>query len=113
MNENIQKKKFLTVFKRPSSTEGVWSWITTVDHKRIGIMYGYAAFFFLLFGGLEALLLRIQLAKPDNDFLSAAEYNAMFTMHGTTMVFFKNPEICKLLILLVAGSRIELPTSGL
>ena len=87
MNEDIQKKKFLTVFKRPSSTEGVWSWITTVDHKRIGIMYGYAAFFFLLFGGLEALLLRIQLAKPDNDFLSAAEYNAMFTMHGTTMVF--------------------------
>ncbi|SVD04781.1 uncharacterized protein METZ01_LOCUS357635, partial [marine metagenome] len=50
-------------------------------------MYGYAAFFFLLFGGLEALILRIQLAKPDNDFLSAAEDNAMFTMHGTTMVF--------------------------
>ena len=87
MTEAIQEKKFLTVFKRPSSSEGVWSWITTVDHKRIGIMYGYAAFFFLLFGGLEALLLRIQLARPDNNFLSAAEYSAMFTMHGTTMVF--------------------------
>ena len=87
MTEAIQEKKFLTVFKRPSSSEGIWSWITTVDHKRIGIMYGYAAFFFLLFGGLEALLLRIQLARPDNNFLSAAEYSAMFTMHGTTMVF--------------------------
>jgi cytochrome c oxidase subunit 1 len=50
-------------------------------------MYGYAAFFFLLIGGIEALLLRIQLASPDNNFLSAAEYNAMFTMHGTTMIF--------------------------
>jgi cytochrome c oxidase subunit 1 len=50
-------------------------------------MYGYAAFFFLLVGGIEALLLRIQLASPDNNFLSAAEYNAMFTMHGTTMIF--------------------------
>ena len=87
MSEDIKEKRFLTVFKRPSSTEGIWSWITTVDHKKIGIMYGYAAFFFLLLGGLEALILRIQLAKPDNDFLSAAEYNAMFTMHGTTMVF--------------------------
>jgi len=50
-------------------------------------MYGYAAFFFLLIGGLEALILRIQLSQPDNNFLSAAEYNAMFTMHGTTMIF--------------------------
>ena len=50
-------------------------------------MYGYAAFFFLLIGGLEALVLRIQLSQPDNNFLTAAEYNAMFTMHGTTMIF--------------------------
>jgi cytochrome c oxidase subunit 1 len=50
-------------------------------------MYGYAAFFFLLIGGLEALILRIQLSQPDNNFLTAAEYNAMFTMHGTTMIF--------------------------
>jgi cytochrome c oxidase subunit 1 len=50
-------------------------------------MYGYAAFFFLLVGGLEALVLRIQLSQPDNNFLTAAEYNAMFTMHGTTMIF--------------------------
>ena len=87
MTKIIEPKKQSNIFKRPSSETGIWSWITTVDHKKIGIMYGYAAFFFLLIGGIEALLLRIQLASPDNNFLSAAEYNAMFTMHGTTMIF--------------------------
>ena len=87
MTKIIQPRKQSNIFKRPSSETGIWSWITTVDHKRKGIMYGYAAFFFLLVGGIEALLLRIQLASPDNNFLSAAEYNAMFTMHGTTMIF--------------------------
>jgi len=87
MIEQKRDRGYLTIFKRPSSETGIWSWITTVDHKKIGIMYGYAAFLFLLLGGLEALFLRIQLSQPDNNFLSAAEYNAMFTMHGTTMVF--------------------------
>jgi cytochrome c oxidase subunit 1 len=66
---------------------GVWSWITTVDHKRIGILYAATAFAFFLIGGLEALLIRIQLARPDNTFLSPEAYNQMFTMHGTTMIF--------------------------
>jgi cytochrome c oxidase subunit 1 len=66
---------------------GLWSWITTVDHKRIGILYGATALFFFLVAGLEALLLRIQLARPENDFLSPDVYNQLFTMHGTTMVF--------------------------
>ena len=65
----------------------IWSWITTVDHKRIGIMYGAAALFFLLIGGVEALLLRIQLAVPQNDFVDAETFNQLFTMHGTTMIF--------------------------
>jgi len=76
-----------TIFKRPRSTTGIWSWITTVDHKRIGIMYGYAAFFFFLVGGVEALLLRIHLAQANSEFLTAGAYNALFTMHGTTMIF--------------------------
>ncbi|MEO6158959.1 MAG: cytochrome c oxidase subunit I, partial [Ilumatobacteraceae bacterium] len=59
----------------------------TVDHKKIGIMYGFLAMFFFLVGGLEALLIRTQLAAPDNTFLSAGLYNEMFTMHGTTMIF--------------------------
>jgi cytochrome c oxidase subunit 1 len=69
------------------SPTGVWSWITTVDHKRIGILYGTTAFLFFLLGGLEALLLRWQLAKPENDFLSPETFNQLFTMHGTTMIF--------------------------
>jgi cytochrome c oxidase subunit 1 len=77
----------ITIFRRPTAETGIWSWITTVDHKRIGILYGYAAFFFFLIGGLEALWLRLQLAQPDGSFMTAQEYNAMFTMHGTTMVF--------------------------
>jgi cytochrome c oxidase subunit 1 len=66
---------------------GVWSWLTTVDHKRIGILYGATAFLFFLMGGVEALLLRIQLGAPNNTFLSPERYNELFTMHGTTMIF--------------------------
>jgi cytochrome c oxidase subunit 1 len=66
---------------------GLWSWITTVDHKRIGILYGATAFVFFLMGGIEALLLRIQLGTAENTFLSPEKYNELFTMHGTTMIF--------------------------
>jgi cytochrome c oxidase subunit 1 len=66
---------------------GLWDILTTVDHKKIGLLYGVSALVFLLVGGLEALLMRIQLARPENDFLSADTYNQLFTMHGTTMVF--------------------------
>ncbi len=66
---------------------GIWSWITTVDHKRIGILYGATAFTFFLIGGLEALLIRWQLARPDNTFVTPEFYNELFTMHGTTMIF--------------------------
>src|SRR5699024_4232092 len=65
----------------------VWDLMTTVDHKKIGLMYGIRALFFMVVGGLEATLIRIQLARPENEFLSAETYNQIFTMHGTTMVF--------------------------
>jgi cytochrome c oxidase subunit 1 len=77
----------LGVFRRPATTTGWRSWVTTVDHKKIGIMYGVIAFFFLLVGGSEALLIRAQLARPGSDLLSADTYNQVFTMHGITMVF--------------------------
>jgi len=76
-----------TIRTVPKSESGIWSWITTVDHKRIGLMYGVTAIFFFLVGGLEALLLRIQLARPENDFVSAETFNQLYTMHGTTMIF--------------------------
>ena len=75
------------VFARPKASTGWRSWVNTVDHKKIGIMYGVASFFFLLVGGFEALLIRLQLAVPGNDLLSADLYNQVFTMHGVTMVF--------------------------
>jgi cytochrome c oxidase subunit 1 len=77
----------LGVFARPSNTTGLKNWLTTVDHKKIGIMYGAAAMFFLVLGGVAALLIRVQLATPNSTFLSADAYNRVFTMHGTIMVF--------------------------
>ena len=67
--------------------KGLWSWMTTVDHKRIGIMYFAVSFFFLMVGGFEALLIRTQLWTAESDFLTPDVYNQLFTMHGTTMVF--------------------------
>jgi cytochrome c oxidase subunit 1 len=66
----------------------VYEWITTVDHKKIGLMYIGYALIFLLVAGVEALLMRIQLAVPNNHFISPQVFNQLFTMHGTTMVFF-------------------------
>ena len=67
---------------------GTWrEWLSTVDHKKIGIMYGVAAMFFFVIGGAEALLIRIQLATPNGTLLSPEVYNQVFTMHGVTMIF--------------------------
>ncbi|MEA2581653.1 MAG: cytochrome c oxidase subunit [Actinomycetota bacterium] len=75
------------VIRRPSATTGFWSWFTTVDHKKIGLMYGGSSFVFFLIGGLEALLIRSQLASPDGHLVNPAQYNQIFTMHGLTMIF--------------------------
>src|SRR6187200_1585764 len=66
---------------------GWTSWVTTTDHKRIGIMYLVLTFAFFLIGGVEALLIRLQLAQADNTLLDPQTYNQLFTMHGTTMIF--------------------------
>lgn len=66
---------------------GLLAWVASVDHKQIGIMYLLASLLFFLVGGTEALLMRIQLARPENTFLSPQTYNEIFTMHGTTMIF--------------------------
>ncbi|MEX0989008.1 MAG: cytochrome c oxidase subunit I [Actinomycetota bacterium] len=75
------------LLRRPRASTGFWSWITTVDHKRIGILYGITAFAFFLIGGVEALLIRVQLAQPEATLLNADQYNQVFTMHGITMIF--------------------------
>lgn len=65
----------------------IWEYLTTVDHKKIAILYLIAGGFFFVLGGIEAMLIRIQLAVPNNDFLSAGLFNEVITMHGTTMIF--------------------------
>jgi len=71
-----------------NNNQGLLQWISSVDHKQIGIMYLWLSMLFLLVGGTEILLVRIQLAVPNNHFLGPEIYNQLFTMHGTTMIFF-------------------------
>ncbi len=78
MSTLTQKKGFLAV---------IWDYLTTVDHKKIAKLYLIAGGFFFLVGGLEAMFIRIQLAKPENDFVSGGTFNEIITMHGTTMIF--------------------------
>lgn len=65
----------------------VWDWMTTVDHKKIGILYLLGGLFFFVLGGIEAMIIRLQLLKPNNDLVSAGLFNDLITMHGTTMIF--------------------------
>jgi cytochrome c oxidase subunit 1 len=65
----------------------VASWVTTVDHKRIGILYITTSLLFFVVGGILALLMRAQLATPNEHFITRQSYNELFTMHGTTMIF--------------------------
>ena len=73
--------------RRPTSYQGVWGWITTVDHKRIGILYGVTAFIFFILAGVEALMIRIQLSRPEQDIVSPEVYSQLFTMHALSMIF--------------------------
>src|SRR6202162_5212899 len=66
----------------------IHEWVTTVDHKRLGLLYIAYALIFLIVGGIEATVLRLQLIRPQNDLVSPQVFNRMFTMHGTTMIFF-------------------------
>src|SRR5690348_7792975 len=68
--------------------ETLHEWVVTVDHKRLGLMYIGLALLFLMIGGVEATIMRIQLAVPHAHFVSPQVFNRMFTMHGTTMIFF-------------------------
>src|SRR5215210_2013414 len=69
------------------STSGIWSWLTTVDHKRIGMLYLITSLTWFAVGGLEAVIMRAQLHGPNGGVVSAEMFNQLFTMHGTTMIF--------------------------
>jgi cytochrome c oxidase subunit 1 len=72
----------------PPVVDALHAWVTTVDHKRLGLLYIAYALVFLVIGGIEAGIMRIQLIRAHNDFVSPQVFNRMFTMHGTTMIFF-------------------------
>ncbi|GAA1127471.1 cytochrome c oxidase subunit I [Citricoccus alkalitolerans] len=80
----ISAEEFERIYDKPPGLRGFF---TSVQHKVVGTRYMITAFAFFLIGGLEAMLMRTQLAQPQNDFLSAESYNELFTMHGTTMMF--------------------------
>ncbi len=75
------------VLRRPTAYSGWWGWVVTVDHKRIGVLYGVTAFTFFLVGGVQALVMRSQLAASDLAVVNPELYNQLFTMHGLTMIF--------------------------
>ncbi|MCP3695112.1 MAG: hypothetical protein GY917_23125, partial [Planctomycetaceae bacterium] len=83
------------VFYRTNPDKFTWNyfapwiadWLTSTDHKKIGTLYFVAGLFFLGVGGIMAMMIRIQLAVPGNDFLTQDQYNQFFTLHGTTMIF--------------------------
>jgi cytochrome c oxidase subunit I len=77
----------LTTSRVAPEARGWTSWITTTDHKRIGILYMVTTFVFFCLGGVEALLMRMQLGAPNNTLVTPQTYNQLFTMHGTTMIF--------------------------
>ena len=72
---------------KPRETKRWVDWVTTTDHKKIGIMYLVTTFVFFMLGGIEALMMRLQLSEPNNTLLSGQHYNQLLTMHGTTMIF--------------------------
>ncbi|HET8657185.1 MAG TPA: cytochrome c oxidase subunit I [Longimicrobiaceae bacterium] len=88
---------------------GLWGWLTSVDHKSIGRRYIFTAFVFFVLGGLEAAVMRLQLARPENHLVTADQYNQIFTMHGTTMMFlFGVPSVLAMglyLVPLMVGTR--------
>ena len=106
-------EKPLGALSRPQGDTGWKSWLFTVDHKRIGILYGAAAIVFFVVGGVEALLIRIQLARPEQNVLNADLYNQVFTMHGVTMLFLvgTRDRYCDVETLRTTLTRVGAPTA--
>jgi len=116
MNTSYTPSSIAGVLDTPTRKEGgktifehLHEWATTVDHKKLGIMYIVYGLIFFLVGGVEASLMRLQLARPDNHFIGPQLFNQLFTMHGTTMVFLVGMPIifgfANYLVPLMIGAR--------
>src|SRR6195952_467993 len=86
-NATLPKVPMLSAHTVEAPLEGWRSWVLTTDHKKIGLMYIVTALVFFCIGGVEALLIRLQLGAPNNTLIDPQTYNSLFTMHGTTMIF--------------------------
>ncbi len=106
MSTAAVQQRLRKVWETPKTT---WGWFATVDHKEIGRRYLATAFLFLILGGLEALIMRLQLARSDQSLLTPEAYNQIFTMHGMTMIFWYAAPIlsgfANYLIPLMLGAR--------
>ena len=106
MSTAAVEQRLRKVWETPKTT---WGWFATVDHKEIGMRYLATAFVFLILGGLEALIMRLQLARSDQSLLTPEAYNQIFTMHGMTMIFWYAAPIlsgfANYLIPLMLGAR--------
>src|SRR5690348_10622770 len=85
MLDPARRARLLALWERPQTVRG---WFATVDHKDIGKRYLVTAFLFLIVGGIEAIIVRTQLARPNESLLTPEAYNQIFTMHGVTMIFW-------------------------
>ncbi|MGA7524267.1 MAG: cytochrome c oxidase subunit I [Acidobacteriaceae bacterium] len=85
MSTTAVDQRLKSIWETP---KGVWGWFATVDHKEIGKRYLISAFLFMVVGGVEALIMRLQLARPDQNLLRPETYDQLFTMHGITMIFW-------------------------
>src|SRR3954453_21389175 len=86
-HEQAQSRPEVVMHGVRERPRGWLSWLTTTDHKKIGLLYLFATFLFFIIGGVEALIMRLQLAQPNGTLLPGEVYNSLVTMHGTTMVF--------------------------
>src|SRR3954463_606780 len=83
----VARRRYERLERQWTERPGIVGWLTTVDHKRIGLLYLFATMAFALAGGVEAILMRTQLIGPDRDLISPAAYSELMTMHGVTMIF--------------------------
>lgn len=106
MSTTAEAQRLKSIWETPKS---MWGWFATVDHKEIGLRYLVTAFIFMAIGGVEALIMRVQLARPDQALLSPETYDQLFSMHGITMIFWYASPIlsgfANYLIPLMIGAR--------
>jgi cytochrome c oxidase subunit 1 len=87
MQENISNTPHKSFFEESGGKRGIFKWIFSTDHKRIGLLYMYSIISFFIVGVILGLLMRLELMEPGQQFMKPATYNSLFTLHGVIMIF--------------------------